>query len=92
MMLTQLAAVLLTRFQDVLIGRFVSVSRSAATRIAWRMIDLIAQTTVQPIVAVSFVTLSHLQDDAMRFRSAFCDARAGGIPDPAGDHRLRRAV
>ena len=71
MMLTRLLGVLLVRIQDVVIGRCISVTAVGTWRIAWRMIDLIAQTTIQPVVGVSFVTLSQLQHDAERFRRAF---------------------
>lgn len=71
MMLTQLLGVLLTRIQDVVIGRTISVAAVGTYRIAWRMIDLIAQTTIQPMVGVSFITLSQLQHDRERFRYAF---------------------
>lgn len=71
MMLTQLLGVLLTRIQDIVIGRYISVAAVGTYRIAWRMIDLISQTTIQPMVGVSFVTLSKLQGDRDRFRSAF---------------------
>ena len=71
MMLTQVLGLLLTRIQDVVIGRYISVAAVGTYRIAWRMIDLIAQTTIQPMVGVSFVTLSQLQDDRERFKQAF---------------------
>lgn len=71
MMLTQVLGLLLTRIQDVVIGRYISVAAVGTYRVAWRMIDLIAQTTIQPMVGVSFVTLSQLQDDRERFRTAF---------------------
>ncbi len=71
MMLTQVLGLLLTRIQDVVIGRYISVAAVGTYRIAWRMIDLIAQTTIQPMVGVSFVTLSQLQHDRGRFRTAF---------------------
>ncbi len=71
MMLTQMLGLLLTRIQDVVIGRYISVAAVGTYRIAWRMIDLIAQTTIQPMVGVSFVTLSQLEDDRERFRNAF---------------------
>jgi O-antigen/teichoic acid export membrane protein len=71
MMLTQVLGMLLTRIQDIVIGRYISVAAVGTYRIAWRMIDLIAQTTIQPLVGVSFVTLSQLQDDRERFRQAF---------------------
>lgn len=71
MMLTQLLNVLLVRIQDVVIGRCISVTAVGTWRVAWRMIDLIGQTTIHPVVGVSFVTLSRLQHDAERFRHAF---------------------
>jgi len=70
MLLTQLAGTLITRIQDVVIGRYISVDAVGTYRVAWRMIDLIAQTTVQPVVSVAFVTLAHLQHDRERFRGA----------------------
>jgi O-antigen/teichoic acid export membrane protein len=71
MMLTQILGLMLTRVQDLVIARFISVSAVGSYRIAWRMIDLILQTTLQPIVSVSFVTFSHLQGDRVRFRRAY---------------------
>ena len=71
MMLTQVLGLLLARVQDLVIGRFISVAAVGNYRIAWRMIDLILQTTIHPLVGVSFVTLSHLQDDRERFRTAY---------------------
>lgn len=70
MMMTQLAGLLLSRIQDIVIGRYISVSAVGNYRIAWRIIDLIAQTTIQPIVSVSFVALARLQEDRERFRNA----------------------
>ena len=70
MLLTQLAGTLITRIQDVVIGRYISVDAVGTYRVAWRMIDLIAQTTVQPVVSVAFVTLAHLQNERERFRNA----------------------
>lgn len=70
MTLTQVMGLLLTRIQDIVIGTFISVAAVGSYRIAWRMIDLIAQMTVHPIVSVSYVTLARLQDDPERFRSA----------------------
>jgi O-antigen/teichoic acid export membrane protein len=71
MMLTQILGLLLTRIQDMVIGRYISAAAVGTYRIAWRMIDMIAQTTVQPMVGVSFVTFSQLKDDRPRFRAAF---------------------
>ena len=70
MLLTQLSGMLITRIQDVVIGRYISVDAVGIYRVAWRMIDLMAQATVQPVVSVAFVTLAHLQDDRERFRGA----------------------
>ncbi len=71
MMLTQILGLLLTRIQDVVIGRYISAAAVGTYRIAWRMIDMITQTTVQPMVVVSFVTFSQLKDEGTRFRAAF---------------------
>lgn len=71
MMLTQLLSLLLSRTQDIVIGRYISAAAVGSYRVAWRVIDLISQVTLQPMVGVSFVTLSRLQDDPERFRSAF---------------------
>jgi O-antigen/teichoic acid export membrane protein len=70
MLLTQVSGLFLTRIQDVVIGRYISVAAVGSYRIAWRMIELISQATIQPIVTVSFVTLAHLQDDKERFSNA----------------------
>jgi O-antigen/teichoic acid export membrane protein len=71
MMMTQILGLLLTRIQDMVIGRYLSAAAVGTYRIAWRMIDMITQTTVQPMVGVSFVTFSQLKDDETRFRFAF---------------------
>jgi O-antigen/teichoic acid export membrane protein len=71
LMFTQLMALLQLRLQDLLIGRYISVSAVGGYRVAWRLIDLLSQMTVQPIVSVSFVTFSHLQTEADRFRTMF---------------------
>jgi len=71
MMFAQLMALLQIRVQDLVIGRFISVSAVGGYRVAWRLIDLLSQMTVQPIVSVSFVTFSHLQSDPGRFREIF---------------------
>ena len=71
MMLNQILGLLLTRIQDMVIGRYISAAAVGTYRISWRMIDMITQTTVQPMVGVSFVTFSQLKDDAPRFRAAF---------------------
>ena len=71
MMLTQILGLMLTRVQDLVIGRFMSVAAVGSYRIGWRMIDLIMQTTLQPIVSVSFVTFSHLQQDREKFQRAY---------------------
>lgn len=68
---TAILASALNRMQDIIIARFLTVASVGTYRIAWRMIDLIGQMTVMPIVDVSFVTLSKLQDDRERFRKAF---------------------
>ncbi len=70
-MLTQILGLMLTRMQDLVIGRFISVSAVGNYRIAWRMIDLILQTTIQPIVTVSFVTFSHVQGDREQFAKVY---------------------
>jgi len=56
MLLTQVSGLFLTRIQDVVIGRYISVAAVGSYRIAWRMIELISQATIQPIVTVSSVT------------------------------------
>jgi O-antigen/teichoic acid export membrane protein len=71
MMMTQVLGLLLTRIQDVVIGRHISVAAVGTYRVAWRMIDLIAQLTIHPMVGVSFVSLSQLQQEPERFRYAF---------------------
>ena len=70
-LLTQLAALLQLRLQELLIGGFVSAAALGAYRVAWRLVDLLAQMTIQPIVTVSYVTFSHLQTDMPRFTEIF---------------------
>lgn len=60
----QVLGLQLTRIQDVVIGRYISAAAVGTYRIAWHRIALIAQ------ICVSVVTLSQLQHDRERFRTA----------------------
>jgi O-antigen/teichoic acid export membrane protein len=71
LLLPQFLTALLTRAQDVIIARTLSVVSVGVYRIAWRMIDLICQVTMKPMVEVGFVTLSKLQDNEEKFGTAF---------------------
>lgn len=71
LMLSQLLFLLLIRAQDVMIGAFLTASAVGAYRIAWRMFELITQTTLFPITTVSMVTLARLQGDRTAFANAY---------------------
>ena len=71
MMLTQVMFLMLARVQDIVISRFVSAAGLGIYRVAWRMVDLIVQTTIQPMVSVAVITLAQVQDDGERFQSVY---------------------
>lgn len=70
-LLSQLLRFFLVRIQDLIIGRYINAGAVATYRIAWRCVDLISQATLVPIVSVSVVTLSRLQDDPQAFGNAY---------------------
>lgn len=71
MLLTQFMWLSLARIQDLVVGRFLSTAAVGVYRVSWRMIDMVAQSSVHPIAQVSTVTFSHLQEHPERFRQAF---------------------
>jgi O-antigen/teichoic acid export membrane protein len=71
MMLSQMLFLLLIRAQDVIVGGFLAVTAVGTYRIAWRIFELITQTTLFPIATVSIVTLARLQDDRAAFANAY---------------------
>ncbi|MBV8574628.1 MAG: oligosaccharide flippase family protein, partial [Acetobacteraceae bacterium] len=69
--LAMLLRMMLARVQDVIIGGFLTAAAVGAYRIGWRMLDLITQVTAVPVMVVSVVTLSRLQDDRTAFTNAY---------------------
>lgn len=68
---TQLVWMLLVRVQDLFIGSFHGPAAVGIYRIAWRMIELIANMLLGPIGSVSLVSFSHMQSDPERLRHAY---------------------
>lgn len=71
MVLTQILFLLLLRSPDVLIGAVLGATAVGTYRIAWRIFELIIQSTLFPITTVSIVTLARLQDDRAGFANAY---------------------
>ncbi|MCK8784842.1 lipopolysaccharide biosynthesis protein [Roseomonas sp. NAR14] len=63
MMVTQLLWLMLMRAQDLIIGRMIGTDAVGIYRVSMRIIDLAAQVTIQPVVAVATVSLARLQED-----------------------------
>jgi O-antigen/teichoic acid export membrane protein len=59
------------RVQDLIIGIGISAAALGTYRIAWRMLELISQLTVYPVMSVSLVTLAKLQHDRAAFTNAY---------------------
>jgi O-antigen/teichoic acid export membrane protein len=70
-MLTRVLWLLLSRVPELFIGRALGAAAVGEYRVAWRLIELIGQTVLQPMGNVAFTTLSHLQDDGARFKLAY---------------------
>lgn len=68
---TQLVWMLLVRVQDLFIGSFYGPAAVGIYRIAWRMIELIANMLLSPIGGVSLVSFSHMQSEPERLRRAY---------------------
>ncbi|RYE09987.1 MAG: lipopolysaccharide biosynthesis protein [Hyphomicrobiales bacterium] len=71
MSLTQLLWMLLVRIQDVFIGRWYGSEAVGTYRVAWRMIELVAQSFLSPLAGVSLVTFANLQDDKPRLAAVY---------------------
>jgi O-antigen/teichoic acid export membrane protein len=71
MMGTQLLWLLLARVPDLFIGRVWGAAAVGVYRVAYRMIDFVAQAVLAPIGAVALVTLARLQEDPERFNKAY---------------------
>jgi len=71
LVVTQLLWMLLARVQDIFISRWYGPVEVGRYRIAWRLIELIAQAVLSPIGSVALVTLSRLQSDPAAFRKAY---------------------
>src|ERR1700749_1889730 len=70
-MVTRLTWLLLVRVQDIFIARSLGAPAVGSYRVAWRVIELIGQSVVQPIANVALATLSRIQDDNPRFEAAY---------------------
>lgn len=68
---TQLVWMLLVRVQDLFIGSFYGPAAVGIYRIAWRMIELIANMLLSPIGGVSLVSFSRMQAEPERLRHAY---------------------
>lgn len=68
---TQLIWMLLVRMQDLFIGSFLGPAAVGVYRIAWRVIELIANMLLGPIGNVSLVTFSRMQSELQRLRHAY---------------------
>lgn len=68
---TQLVWMMLVRVQDLFIGSFYGPAAVGIYRIAWRMIELIANMLLGPIGSVSLVSFSRMQDEPDRLRYAY---------------------
>lgn len=68
---TQLIWMLLVRMQDLFIGSFFGPAAVGMYRIAWRVIELIANMLLGPIGSVSLVTFSRMQSEPERLRYAY---------------------
>ena len=68
---TQLIWMLLVRMQDLFIGSFFGPAAVGVYRIAWRVIELIANMLLGPISSVSLVTFSRMQSEPERLRYAY---------------------
>lgn len=68
---TQLIWMLLIRMQDLFIGSFFGPAAVGMYRIAWRVIELIANMLLGPIGSVSLVTFSRMQSEPLRLRYAY---------------------
>ncbi|MBV9654201.1 MAG: lipopolysaccharide biosynthesis protein [Acetobacteraceae bacterium] len=69
--LALLLRMLLARVQDLIIGGWLPPAAVGTYRVAWRFHELISQVTLFPIMTVSLVTLSRLQDDRTAFSNAY---------------------
>jgi len=70
-MATQLLVIMLIRVQDLFLGRTISAAAVGNYRIAWRVIELVAQSAIMPLVTVANVTLAKLQNDRPAFINAY---------------------
>ena len=68
---TQLVWMMLVRVQDLFIGSFYGPAAVGIYRIAWRVIELIANMLLGPVSSVSLVTFSRLQSEPERLRYAY---------------------
>ena len=69
--LALLLRMMLARVQDVIIGAFLNTAAVGVYRVAWRILELISQLTVHPVMTVSLITLARLQDDRKAFANAY---------------------
>jgi O-antigen/teichoic acid export membrane protein len=76
MVLTQMLWVLLGRMPEIFIGRYLGAAEVGRYRIAWRLIDLLAQSVLGPIGSVGLVTLSRVQSDLPRFQKIYAQISA----------------
>lgn len=71
MMLAQLLYISIARAQDFISGRFLGPAILGQMRVAGRVFEVIQMALVAPMAAMALPTLSRLQDDNKRFKSAY---------------------
>jgi PST family polysaccharide transporter len=65
------------RFIELVIGSFLTPAAVALYRVSIRLLELIAQLPLQPVMRVIFPTLSRLQDKPMQFRNVLTGFMGG---------------
>lgn len=70
-MATHILWMLLARVQEIFISRWHGTEAVGQYRIAWRLIELVAQTLLSPIGSVTLVTFSHVQGDPPRLQAIY---------------------
>ena len=70
-MATHILWMLLARVQEIFISRWHGTEAVGQYRIAWRLIELVAQTLLSPIGSVTLVTFSHVQGDLPRLQAIY---------------------
>ncbi len=75
---TRLLASLMLRIPELVVGRVLGTASLGYYRVAWRLMDMISQTVLQPLGNVAFPALAHLQMDIRRFADAYTQLLGAG--------------